>query len=146
MVDHNNIEYVTKFLKENYRRGYSVKELNNMLKDKGVHESVIKKASKLVKPELYKEEAVEYIRSLIQQNLLILVSTDHGRTEDGSHGGETTEERTIFFLASGPSAQVGMLSETPVIADVAVTALGHLGIEIDSAWGLDGRVVGLRPR
>ena len=62
------------------------------------------------------------------------------------HGGETVEERTIFFLASGPAAQVGMLSETPVIADIAVTALGHLGIEIDEAWELDGRVVGLRPR
>ena len=28
------------------------------------------------------------------------------------------------------------------IMDVAVTALAHLGFEIDPAWGLDGRPLG----
>ena len=90
--------------------------------------------------------AVEARPTYQTEDWLILVSTDHGRREDGGHGGETIEERTIFFLASGPSVQIGMLSGTPAIADVAVTALAHLGIEIDEAWGLDGRVVGLRSR
>lgn len=90
--------------------------------------------------------AIEARPTYDNEDWLILVSTDHGRTEDGGHGGETVEERTIFYLASGPSAQVGALSEAPAVADVAVTALAHLGLEIDEAWGLDGRIVGLQSR
>ncbi len=38
---------------------------------------------------------------------------------------------------------MGRPSEAPAVVDLAVTALTHLGIEIDPAWELDGRVVGL---
>lgn len=79
-----------------------------------------------------------------QEDWLILVSTDHGRLPDGDHGGNTDEERTIFFLASGPSAVVGTPPDTVRIVDVPVTALAHLGIDADPAWNLDGRVVGIR--
>jgi len=79
-----------------------------------------------------------------REDWLILVSTDHGRTSEGGHGGDTPEERTIFFLASGPSAVVGTPPDSVRIVDVAVTALAHLGIAADPAWGLDGRVVGIR--
>ncbi|NNG15214.1 MAG: hypothetical protein HKM89_01955 [Gemmatimonadales bacterium] len=78
------------------------------------------------------------------EDWLILLCTDHGRTDDGGHGGDSLAERTIFYLASGPSASAGPIDGIPRIVDVAVTALTHLGIEIDSAWGLDGRAVGLR--
>jgi len=78
------------------------------------------------------------------EDWLILVSTDHGRTAEGGHGGDTPEERTIFFLASGPSAVVGTPPDTVHVVDVAVTALAHLGIQADPAWGLDGKVVGIR--
>ncbi len=78
-----------------------------------------------------------------QEDWLILMSTDHGRTSDGGHGGDTPEERTIFYLASGPSTVVGILEGTPSIVDVPVTAMVHLGIDIDPAWALDGEVVGL---
>ena len=79
-----------------------------------------------------------------QEDWLILMSTDHGRTEEGGHGGDTPEERTIFYLASGPSAAMGTPSDTVYIVDVPVTALTHLGIPIDPAWQLDGKAVGLR--
>jgi predicted AlkP superfamily pyrophosphatase or phosphodiesterase len=78
-----------------------------------------------------------------QEDWLILMSTDHGRTANGGHGGDTPEERTIFYLASGPSTTVGLLEGTPSIVDVPVTALAHLGIRIDPAWDLDGQVIGL---
>ena len=52
-------------------------------------------------------------------------------------------ERTIFYLASGPSAIRGVPETAAEIVDVGVTALAHLGVIIDPAWGLDGRVVGL---
>jgi arylsulfatase A-like enzyme len=77
------------------------------------------------------------------EDWLVVVSTDHGRTEDGGHGGDTPEERTIFLLVSGPSALEGAPAEPTFIVDVSVTALAHLGIEIDPAWDLDGRPVGL---
>jgi len=77
------------------------------------------------------------------EDWLVLVSTDHGRREDGGHGGDSPEESTIFYIASGPSAMIGPPAEPPRIVDVPVTALVHLGVAIDPAWRLDGRPVGL---
>ena len=77
-----------------------------------------------------------------QEDWLIIMSSDHGRREDGGHGGESPEERTIPFLISGGSVTVPF-SEAPRIVDVAVTALAHLGVELDPAWGLDGIVRGI---
>lgn len=77
------------------------------------------------------------------ESWLVIVSTDHGRREDGGHGGLTPEEMTIFLLVSGPGAARGTPQQPTFIVDVAVTALAHLGIPIDPAWDLDGQVVGL---
>ncbi len=77
------------------------------------------------------------------EDWLILVSTDHGRRGDGGHGGDTPEERTIFYLVSGPSADRGVIPVPVDVVDVAVTALAHLGIPHDAAWELDGKVRGL---
>ncbi len=90
--------------------------------------------------------AVEERSTYADEDWLILICTDHGRRDDGGHGGESEKERTIFFLASGPSVVKGSPDLAPNIVDVAVTALTHLGLEIDSAWSLDGRAVGLRQR
>ena len=79
-----------------------------------------------------------------EEDWLILVSTDHGRRPDGGHGGRSESELTSFFIAHGPSAVPGQLEGTPRVLDIAVTALTHLGIDIDPAWGLDGRAVGIR--
>ncbi|MGD2154238.1 MAG: alkaline phosphatase family protein [Gemmatimonadales bacterium] len=78
-----------------------------------------------------------------REDWLILVSTDHGHRDEGGHGGDSPEERTVFYLASGPSVKRGTLPSDVNIVDVAVTALAHLGITIDPAWHLDGRVSGL---
>jgi predicted AlkP superfamily pyrophosphatase or phosphodiesterase len=91
-------------------------------------------------------ELVDAMRSrptFAREDWLVLMSTDHGRRADGGHGGNTPAERTIFYLASGPSAVRGQPVTGPAIVDVAVTALAHLGIEIDPAWELDGKAVGL---
>ena len=77
------------------------------------------------------------------ENWLILVSTDHGRRPDGGHGGTSDEERTIFFIASGPSARQGTILTPPRIVDVAATALAHLGLGSREEWELDGEPVGL---
>lgn len=101
------------------------------------------------------EEADGYIGELLtaiagrptyaQEDWLILVTTDHGRKDDGSHGGLTLPERRVFFLASGPSTDPGALPVHPQLVDVAVTALTHLGVAIDPAWRLDGAAIGLLP-
>lgn len=80
------------------------------------------------------------------EDWLILSSTDHGRRPDGGHGGDTPEERTIYYLVSGPSAARGALQGPIGIVDVAVTALAHVGVPVDPAWELDGRTVGLDER
>jgi predicted AlkP superfamily pyrophosphatase or phosphodiesterase len=89
-------------------------------------------------------EAVRARPSGSSEDWLVLVSTDHGRLPDGDHGGDTPEERTIFYIASGPSAVRGRLEGEVRIVDVAVTALTHLGIPVDTVWDLDGRAVGIR--
>jgi len=88
-------------------------------------------------------EAVRRRPTYDREDWLILVSTDHGRLPDGDHGGDTDEERTIFYIASGPSTIQGAPDGQVHIVDVAVTALTHLGIPIDPSWRLDGRSVGL---
>jgi len=84
--------------------------------------------------------------SFAEEDWLVLLSTDHGRNDAGAHGGDSPSERTIFFLASGSSVVQGRPECPPEIVDVAVTALVHMGITIDAAWGLDGEAVGLAAR
>ena len=107
-------------------------------------------------------DAVRVRRNLANEDWLVLISTDHGRREDGGHGGDSPEEMTIFILASGVGGAGGtggpggagsgsgsssITADWPppgpaFIVDIAATALDHLGFEIDPAWGLDGRPLG----
>lgn len=90
-------------------------------------------------------EAVRGRASFTDEDWLVLISTDHGRRDDGGHGGESEKERRIFFLASGPSVTDSAPDGDIHIVDVATTAMAHLGIAINDEWDLDGRVVGLSP-
>ena len=107
-------------------------------------------------------DAVRVRRNLANEDWLVLISTDHGRREDGGHGGDSPEEMTIFILASGVGGAGGtggpggagsgsgsssITADWPppgpaFIVDIAATALAHLGFEIDPAWGLDGKSLG----
>ncbi len=86
--------------------------------------------------------AVRARASYHNEDWLILMSTDHGRSDNGGHGGQSLEERTIFYLASGstPDSLAADRPDGPFVVDVAVTALDHLGVAIDPAWELDGAV------
>lgn len=77
------------------------------------------------------------------EDWLVLLSTDHGGTLDGSHGRDEPAHRRIPYIASGPSAVRGVIYPTPNIVDIPVAAMTHLGIEIDPAWQLDGMASGL---
>lgn len=89
-------------------------------------------------------EAVRSRPTYDQEDWLVVMSTDHGRTEEGGHGGDTPEERTIFLLVSGPSADKGAPAEPTFIVDVSVTAPGPPGHRhgpgVGAGW--EGRGVG----
>lgn len=89
-------------------------------------------------------QAIRDRASFPQEDWLVLVTTDHGRTDEGGHGGESPQETTVFYLASGPSTRVGTTEPPPTVVDVVPTALAHLGIPLDPAWQLDGGVAGLQ--
>ncbi|MBI2102322.1 alkaline phosphatase family protein [Candidatus Woesearchaeota archaeon] len=86
---------------------------------------------------------LQHRRQYASENWLILCTTDHGGTKSG-HGQNIPEHRTGFYIVSGSSAQSGRLTGQPQQVDVVPTILTHLKIPLDPAWGLDGKVCGLR--
>lgn len=87
-------------------------------------------------------EAIKKRENYSNENWLILVSTDHGGSNYG-HGKDIQEHTTIFYIASGKDVKKGEIEEQVNVIDVAVTAMKHLGIEMDENWKLDGKVAGL---
>ncbi|RYX81431.1 hypothetical protein EON83_24225 [bacterium] len=101
----------------------------------------------LEKLDKYVGQLVAAIRSrptYAQEDWLILMSTDHGHVDRGGHGGPSEVEKTIFFLANGPSVDKTKLKPEVGIVDVGITALAHLGIPTDPTWNLDGQVQALK--
>ncbi|MGW2462118.1 alkaline phosphatase family protein [Streptomyces sp. NPDC001761] len=75
------------------------------------------------------------------EDWLIMITADHGHTDAGGHGGSTLQERQTFLIATGPTLAPGSVRHDVKMPDVAASALAHLGIALDPAWGLDGRPV-----
>ncbi|WP_406114800.1 alkaline phosphatase family protein [Kitasatospora purpeofusca] len=73
-----------------------------------------------------------------QEDWLVMVTADHGHTPTGGHGGSTWEERQTFVIANGSAFPAGSVRHDVRMVDIAPTALAHLGIAADPAWGLDG--------
>ncbi len=69
------------------------------------------------------------------EDWLIMVTADHGHTDPGGHGGSTLQERQTFLIANGPTLAAGSVRYDVKMPDVAVSALAHLGVAIDPAWG-----------
>ncbi|GAB1335818.1 hypothetical protein ACE1SV_24080 [Streptomyces sp. E-15] len=75
------------------------------------------------------------------EDWLIMVTADHGHTDAGGHGGSTLQERQTFLIATGSTPAPGSVRHDVKMPDVAASALAHLGVPLDPAWGLDGRPV-----
>jgi predicted AlkP superfamily pyrophosphatase or phosphodiesterase len=90
--------------------------------------------------------AIRRRQTYAAEDWLVIVTSDHGgRGTDHSKGHQVPEIRNSFLIVSGPSAARGRLEGPVYIVDAPVTGLVHLGVELDEAWQLDGRPVGLRP-
>jgi bisphosphoglycerate-independent phosphoglycerate mutase (AlkP superfamily) len=77
---------------------------------------------------------------------LVIIVSDHGGTEGGSHGGLTPEEIIVPYFMIGDGVEAGELAPTVYNVDAPITALAFLGIEIDPAWEVDGIPRGLAER
>ncbi|MCE9553796.1 MAG: alkaline phosphatase family protein [Planctomycetes bacterium] len=81
-----------------------------------------------------------------EEDWLIMLSTDHGGHGSGhnSHRHVVPAIRLVFYIASGEAASRGVIEGQVYTADVAATALTHLGVKLDPQWKLDGVPAGLK--
>ncbi|MFG2295375.1 alkaline phosphatase family protein [Streptomyces sp. NPDC048603] len=80
--------------------------------------------------------AVQQRPTYAQENWKILVTTDHGHTAAGGHGGSTIAERGTFVIARGAGIPAGSVRDDVRLVDVAAIALQHVGVAAPST--LDG--------
>jgi hypothetical protein len=86
-------------------------------------------------------------KTFARENWLVLVTSDHGGSGRRHHGGHSDPAvLTVFLIIDGPAVRQGKIASPTYIVDPAVTALTHLNVTIDPAWGLDGKAVGLAER
>ena len=87
--------------------------------------------------------AIEGRATFATEDWLILVGTDHGRTDAGDHGGTSPDEKWIFYLAGGTGSDQGTSVTGASNVTHAASALMHMLGSIDPSWGLDGQPKGL---
>ncbi|MFJ5552852.1 alkaline phosphatase family protein [Streptomyces sp. NPDC093225] len=80
-------------------------------------------------------DAVEARPTYAQENWKVLVTTDHGHTDAGGHGGSTIQERGTFVIAKGPGIPAGSVRDDVKLVDVAAIALDQVHVP---TTGLDG--------
>lgn len=69
-----------------------------------------------------------YAQAGILEDTLFIVTSDHGGTTAGSHGGLSTEERYAMFAAVGKTVETGAITSAMENRDTALIALYALGI------------------
>jgi hypothetical protein len=72
------------------------------------------------------------------ENWLVIAMTDHGEHDNP----DLERSRITWHIISGASAARGEIWPSPAIVDVCPTVLTHMGVPIEPAWNLDGRVEG----
>lgn len=85
-------------------------------------------------------EAVKYREENFDEDWMIVVTTDHGRTENGhSHGRQSERERTTWIATNVP-VNSHFTDGTLAITDIAPSICRYLGFEIprDVLWEQDG--------
>lgn len=88
--------------------------------------------------------ALEARPNFADENWLIMVAPDHGGAGQvfNQHGFPHEQDRRTFMIMAGDNVQP-LPTVSVKTVDIAVTALVHLGIDIQPEWALDGQPVGL---
>lgn len=85
-------------------------------------------------------EAVKYRQKKFGEDWMVVVTTDHGRTDDGyNHGGQSERERTTWISTNVPvNSHFG--DSNLAITDIAPSISRYLGFEVprDVLWEQDG--------
>jgi predicted AlkP superfamily pyrophosphatase or phosphodiesterase len=74
-----------------------------------------------------------------EEDWTYVVTSDHGHTDAGGHGGSSAPERASFIIHTGPGIPPTTPATEPKNVDIAVTVLSHFGVTPDPTWQLDGR-------
>src|SRR5690606_1341991 len=85
-------------------------------------------------------EAIRYREKNFEEDWLIIVTPDHGRTSDGfGHGGHSQRERMIWIATSAKNLN-SHFADSPEMVDIFPSVAADLGIEIpkSQAMELDG--------
>lgn len=85
--------------------------------------------------------AVERRRTRHEEEWLIMSVSDHGGRWFG-HGADDDANRRVHLVVGGDRVTPRRLDAGTSVADVAVSALAHLGTAPDPSWGLDGTAHG----
>ncbi|MEB4616141.1 alkaline phosphatase family protein, partial [Leucobacter sp. M11] len=83
--------------------------------------------------------AIDARPSRAQEDWQVIVTSDHGHTPTGGHGGNSVQERQTFVVVSGGGQAPGSERFDVKLTDIAPSVLRHLGVASDPAWGLDGQ-------
>ncbi|MEU3570534.1 alkaline phosphatase family protein [Kitasatospora sp. NPDC036755] len=86
-------------------------------------------------------QAVKSRPAYASEDWLVIVTTDHGHTDAGGHGGNSANERQTFLIADGAGYTPGSHRYDVKPVDIAPTVLKHEGAPVDPAWKLDGRPI-----
>jgi type I phosphodiesterase/nucleotide pyrophosphatase len=81
--------------------------------------------------------AVKARATYADEDWTFLVTTDHGDTDAGGHGGSTPQERSSFIIQTGPGVPAGTMAVKPENVDIAPTVLNLFEV----AAPLDGQVL-----
>lgn len=85
-------------------------------------------------------EAIQYREDTFGEDWLIVITTDHGRTDDGfGHGGHSARERATWIVTNSKNTN-SHFQETPEMVDILPSMASHLELSIPKkiAMELDG--------
>ncbi|WP_339870027.1 alkaline phosphatase family protein [uncultured Algoriphagus sp.] len=85
-------------------------------------------------------EAIQYREETFGEDWLIVITTDHGRTDDGfDHGGHSARERATWIVTNSKNTN-SHFEETPEMVDILPSIANHLELSIPKkiAMELDG--------
>lgn len=87
-------------------------------------------------------DAIDFRRKNFEEDWLIFITTDHGRTaEDGKdHGGQSDREREIWMVTNARNLNSYFLNEKPAMVDIMPTIARFMELEIpqEQEMELDG--------